>query len=556
MADTEIMQRHCMGDDCQFKEDKDGRDQLSCVLCCIRHHAECVSVPKKKTAQIWTCFECRQLVPCVKNLQEEIKHLKDNQTKMLDMLQKITKSFESSEANRIKAEQDLAHVKTQLSDMSKQLTNERPCTTEQATPTAPLPQATPSAPPLPNLMIGTSLLRNVDQTKLNNWEVKAKGGATIEGVLKELNDIDDSKTYNEIILVCGSIDLENKAVDGIILDFQTLTVSASQICSKVSLSSILPRTDKNCTEKMKQVNEKLKVLCDRDGHNFIDNDQTFLLMNGDANEAMLTNDGLHLSKRGVDRLLINCGVLKEGSAFTSAKYPDPERSSKLLFKGHKNPLSNFHPVDMRSQGKQFKSSEAAYQYIKAETMGDHNAARKILQAETGLQAMKIAAKIQTNEQWQHKKFSVMEKVIGDKLRVCEAAQKSLLESKSKTIVEDTAHEFWGRGQTGQGKNMLGKIWMDYRHKLQNDRNFLKRQANDRERQTNYRERPATSYQQDRQWATRSSQPRCYRCGEPSHTVRQCRKADVVTCWACGRAGHKQKHCDDFSRQQRTTRGAY
>jgi hypothetical protein len=172
----------------------------------------------------------------------------------------------------------------------------------------------------------------------------------------------------------------------------------------------------------------------------------------------------------------------------------------------------------------------------------------IMQAETGLQAMRIAAKIQTNVQWQHKKFSVMETIIGDKLRVCDAARKALLDSGSKMIVEDTTHEFWGRGQ-GQGKNMLGKIWMDYRKKLQKDPNTMRRQ-------TTFRERPARSNPHDRQWATRSSQPRCYQCWEPGHTMRQCRKADVVSCWACGLAGHKQKHCEDFSRQQRTTRGAY
>jgi predicted nucleic acid-binding Zn-ribbon protein len=77
---------------------------------------------------------------CVRNLQDEIKFLKDNQTKMMDMMQRITSGFENEETRRIKAEEELAAVKTQLSDLAKQLTNDRPRMTEQTTPP-------PSPPP-------------------------------------------------------------------------------------------------------------------------------------------------------------------------------------------------------------------------------------------------------------------------------------------------------------------------------------------------------------------------------------------------------------------------
>ena len=392
----------------------------------------------------------------------------------------------------------------------------------------------------------------MDQAKLDNWEIKAKGGATIDEVHNELTGIPESTTYNEITVVCGSIDLESKDAAAATQDYQALAVSASSISNKISISSILPRTDKNLSEKTKAVNNMLKELCAREGYNFVDNDPSFHLMNGEVNAALLANDGLHLTKRGVDSLLINCGVLKKGSAFTTARYPDPDRSSKLLFRGHKSPLSNFYPIEMRTYGKQFKSAEAAYQFIKAESMGDHNAAQRIMQAQTGLQAMKIAANINTDEKWQHKKFAVMENIIKDKLRVCDSARQTLLDSGSKTIVEDTAHEFWGRGTEGQGKNMLGKIWMDFRKQLQSDPHLVKSSTNAKDRQV----RPSISNSHERKWASRSSQPRCYRCGEPGHVIERCRMADVVSCWACGRTGHKQKHCEHFSKQQWITRDHY
>lgn len=503
---------------------------------------------------IWTCFECRQLMPCIKALQREIGTLKENQGQMMDMLQKITKNFEAEERQRIKAEEELAAVKSQLSDLAK-LTNERLCTHERTTTTSIVShhQAPPTAPPLRNLLLGTSLLRNVDQAKLDNWEIKAKSGATIDEIHKELIDIPESQTYNEIVMVCGSIDIESKEAAATIQDYQALITSASMISKKITISSILPRTDKTLSEKAKVVNGMLKDLCTKEGYDFVENDPSFHLMNGEVNDAFLTHDGLHLTKRGVDSLLRNCRVLQHGSAFTPTRYPDQDKSNKLLFRGHKSPLSNFYPIEMKTHGKQFKSAEAAYQFIKAESVGDHTAAQRIMQAKTGLQAMRIAANVTTNDEWQHKKFAVMEKIIKDKLRVCDSARKALQDSGSKTIVEDTTHEFWGRGTAGQGKNMLGKIWMDYRKLLQSDPNFAKSSTSFQDRQVS---RPSRSNSHDRKWATRSSQPRCYKCGEPGHVVGFCRKNDPVTCWACSRIGHKQKHCEYFKKQQWTNRGYY
>ena len=205
------------------------------------------------------------------------------------------------------------------------------------------------------------------------------------------------------------------------------------------------------------LNEKLKSICETDGFNFIDNGPTFHMLNGHTNEAYLASDGLHLSKRGLDQLLRNCGVLSEGSAFTHVRYPKPEKAGTLLFKGHKHPLSNFYEVSLNVKGKQFRSSEAAYQHAKAEAMGDFNAANKIMKARTALNAMRIAEQIETNERWQQRKVQVMESIIHEKVRVCMETRNTLMGSGTKQIIEDTPNEFWGRGKHGQGQNNLGRL---------------------------------------------------------------------------------------------------
>jgi ribA/ribD-fused uncharacterized protein len=470
-------------------------------------------------------------------MKDNQQTLIDNQKTLIDMLSKISGQLDTETKLRTTAEKAVADLRSQLTDLSKQLTTQA---TPPQTPPPGFPPLIPTAPPMPNLLIGTSLLRNVDSSKLNNWDVIAKGGASVDGLHKEINNLAEDKHYNEIIIVGGSIDLESKEVSDIVSDFQALTVSAAHKSEKIKISSVLPRTDKLMKEKTKKLNEDLRSMCSQDGFTFIDNDPMFHLLNGNVNEAFLVEDGLHLSKHGVNSLLHTCDVIKEGSAFTPTKYPKSPKPDTLLFRGHKHPLSNFFDVPITYNGKHFNTSEAAYQHAKAEAMGDHRAASKIIRSKTGLHAMKIAKSITTDDQWRQGKVKVMEAIIKEKLKSSDLVRNTLTQSGSKEIIEDTDHEFWGRGKTGQGRNQLGKIWIDFRKKCEESPNFLSGRPQ--------HNRPV---RQNRNWATRHQQPRCFNCGEAGHGIRQCRKQDTVSCWACGLAGHKQKHCGYFSRQTRS-----
>ena len=122
------------------------------------------------------------------------------------------------------------------------------------------------------------------------WEIKAKGGASVEDLLQELNLCDD-KSYDQTVIVCGSIDLEKKEPEEIVGDYHTLIVAASTISNGITVASILPRIDKDFKDKTKKTNDALKQLCDKEGYKFIDNDPSFYLMNGSVNDACLVSDG-------------------------------------------------------------------------------------------------------------------------------------------------------------------------------------------------------------------------------------------------------------------------
>ena len=568
------MERHCRGPECLYQKDKKGRDQVRCSICVVWHHIDCVKVKKDEMIMIWTCYECRDLSKRVKSLETEITQMKDNQHTLMDMVSKATKLFETESQLRAKAEEELTGIRSQMTALSHQLTNQHTELIQQMSNQLKVNQVThppnpppgfhplpPSAPPMKKLMIGNSILRNVDPNKLNNWEVIAKGGATVDKIHEEINKLDEDIHYSEMIIVCGSIDVESKEVSDIISDYQAMTVSASHKTDKIKICSVLPRTDKELKQKTKKLNDDLRSMCENDGHDFIDNDSMFHLMNGNVNEAYLV-DGLHLSKHGVDSLLLTCGVMKEKSAFSPKLYPKPQNANTLLFRGHKHPLSNFFEVPIVYNGKHFKTSEAAYQHSKAETMGDHRAASKIVRAKTGLHAMKIGRKIVTDEQWKENKVEIMEEIIKEKAKASEDVRNTLTQSRSKEIIEDTDHEFWGRGKTGKGKNNLGKIWMALRKKIKETPNFLtdmpnqfrpRKQRPQPQRPLHNRPQYNRTPYRKQNWATRNRQPRCFQCGETGHGIVQCRKENTVSCWMCGLDGHKRKHCRYLSQQPQESR---
>ena len=376
---------HCLKEKCLDKDNKKNSDMIRCIICCTWHHAECVSVARKDTTKIWSCFECRMLPKTVNELKKEISDMHDQQKDMMALLRIVNAKLDSETEEKSKIAHELNLLKNSLNSIKtdSQTSNDQN--------EAPQPEV-PVAPPIPSLFLGTSILRNVDPDKLQNCDVIAEGGASIPDLQAALCKLPDEKKFEEITVIGGSIDIETKSTDEVISDYQALLVSTSERTEKSTICSILPRTDKNLTDKRKKTNDALKTMCEKDGHTFLDMDDTFLLRNGSANKSFLLKDGLHLTKDGLDNLIKQCnnGTLKENldSVYTDQRYK--KVTEKHLFKGHESPLSNFYPVaGLVMDNIRFATSEAAYVYFKAR---HHNYARKaeaVKRSKTGIQEKRI-----------------------------------------------------------------------------------------------------------------------------------------------------------------------
>lgn len=129
-------------------------------------------------------------------------------------------------------------------------------------------------------------------------------------------------------------------------------------------------------------------------------------------------------------------------------------------------LSNFSAFTLQWQGRRFDTSEAAYHW---EKFPDEAEVRDmILDAPSAHEAFKIAEsqKMFRRADWDAVKVDVMRDILRAKAEQHEYVRRKLLATGDRELVEDSwRDDFWGWGPNKDGKNMLGRLWMEVRAEL-------------------------------------------------------------------------------------------
>lgn len=129
-------------------------------------------------------------------------------------------------------------------------------------------------------------------------------------------------------------------------------------------------------------------------------------------------------------------------------------------------LDNFSAFQVEIWGKVFMTPEHAYQWKKySEDYPD--IAESIFNAKSPHDTKKIADanKDKVSEEFHANKPEIMKEILRAKLGQHEKVKKTLVQTGNKKIIENNQKdEFWGIG-TGNGKNMLGKLWMELRDNI-------------------------------------------------------------------------------------------
>lgn len=133
-------------------------------------------------------------------------------------------------------------------------------------------------------------------------------------------------------------------------------------------------------------------------------------------------------------------------------------------------LSNLSAHAIMFEDKLYPTSEHAYQ---ASKFVDEKIIEDIRAAASPLLAKSIAKSnfgtATEKKNWKINKVSTMEQILLAKLNQHEEVRLALLSTGDKVVAEDSPTDyFWGIGEDGSGKNMLGKLWVKLRDELKSN----------------------------------------------------------------------------------------
>ena len=144
------------------------------------------------------------------------------------------------------------------------------------------------------LIIGDSLIKNIDSQKLTKKTVDKRmyPGKTSDQICQEVHSIHMDVEPSHVIVHSGTNNLPSDSVESCVSKTENLALRIRDKfqTSKIGISSLTHREDISVSTKLSEVNEKLKEMSNRNGFHFIDNSR--------IDGSCLNGSKLHLNSKG------------------------------------------------------------------------------------------------------------------------------------------------------------------------------------------------------------------------------------------------------------------
>ena len=129
-------------------------------------------------------------------------------------------------------------------------------------------------------------------------------------------------------------------------------------------------------------------------------------------------------------------------------------------------FSNFSKHGFELDGDWWKTSEHYFQAQKFKGKPEHYNAIRDAKRPNDAARMGRSRKRPLRKDWESVKDDVMRRAVLQKFTVHDDIRELLLSTDGQDLVENATHDYyWGCGEDGSGKNMLGKILMEVREQL-------------------------------------------------------------------------------------------
>lgn len=168
--------------------------------------------------------------------------------------------------------------------------------------------------PANSVLIGSSLIRDIDENKLVNTSVICKPGGKIQNIHDVItNDLPNNEQYHSMTLVVGGNDCDTTPptpANDIVDRYAKLIDDAKTKAKSVIVSSVCPRIVKaaHVKDTISLVNAGLQVKCAEKEVTFADSTSSFYLRDGEVNDGYLWQDGVHLTHRATNKLVQHLGL--------------------------------------------------------------------------------------------------------------------------------------------------------------------------------------------------------------------------------------------------------
>ena len=184
-----------------------------------------------------------------------------------------------------------------------------------------------------DLIIGSSVIRDIDQSKLQKTTVKCIRGGRIHDIGNVLKK--SSENYQSVSIIvrendCGNRSAAAAPVDEILTSYKETVAEARNLTSDIRIAIVLPRdVGQETSERIDALNAGLIEMCTAEGLTLINNEETFKLKDGSINDGYYLDDGTHLIMAGTNRLAKNLKVnLMPGQSKDVTKKPMPRDISR------------------------------------------------------------------------------------------------------------------------------------------------------------------------------------------------------------------------------------
>ena len=260
----------------------------------------------------------------------------------------------------VRLQSELKAANQMLEDRSNELAIERSLRSSSERPDTAVPEK-------PVLVIGSSIIRDLDEKLYRNTKVEAASGAVPKGITTRLEQHHkNGKCYEKIVIVAGGNQLDydgtntEKSISETIDDLKVTVDTAKLLTKNVAVCQLPPRTHTpRAAEIIDSFNGLLPTELECD---IISTRESFYLADRTPNDGYLDKDQVHLNLRGSTKLVKCMGLAAR----------DPNNPVLVNKKAAYNGDTQQEPSARKGQNKQSQPRASYAQAAKKKTTGPND----------------------------------------------------------------------------------------------------------------------------------------------------------------------------------------